>query len=109
MKKYAIVTLTIVTLGLLSAAFAYGDMPTMMSQTGKVTAVDPQGKAIVITVGKGDQALDVGTIVQPDTKLMVDGKSVAVTNLPQDVKVGDKVTLRYEKTNDLYAKEIVKR
>jgi hypothetical protein len=81
----------------------------VMSQTGKVTAVDPQGKAIVITVGKGDRALDVGAIVQPDTKLMVSGKNVSVTNLPDDVKVGDRVTLKYEKTSDLYAKQIVKR
>lgn len=109
MKRYAIVGLAIVAFCFIGASLAYSDSPTIMSQTGKVTAIDPEGKGIVITVGKGSQALDVGTIVQPDTKLLVKGKSVPVSDIMGDIKVGDTVMLRYARTDDLYAKEIVKK
>ena len=109
MRKHIIAALAVFTLVLAAAAIAYSDSSPTMSQTGKVTAVDPEGKGIVISVGKGDQALDVGTIIENDTQLKVDGKSVPLSNLQEDVKVGDTVTLRYEKTDNLYAKQIEKR
>lgn len=109
MRKRIFAVLTVFTLVLAAAAIAYSDSSQAMSQTGKVTAVDPEGKGIVISVGKGDQALDVGTIIEDDTQLKVDGKSVPLSNLQEDVKVGDTVTLRYERTDNLYARQIEKR
>ena len=79
------------------------------TKTGKVIAVDPEGKAIVIDVGTGKEALDVGTIIKEDTKLMVKGKSVPLSGLQKEVKVGDRVTIKYVRTDDLYATEIVKK
>ena len=40
--------------------------------TGKVAAVSSE--AIVVDVGSGKSTLDVGAIVQPGTKLMVEGR-----------------------------------
>ncbi len=74
-----------------------------------VLAVDPEGKAIVITVGKGESALDVGTIVDSNTKLIVDGKSAPIGDLTKEVKPGDTVVLNYVMTGDLYAKKIIKK
>ncbi len=81
----------------------------MESYSGKVTAVDPAGKAIVIDVGEGKNALVVGAIVTPDTVLMVKGKKMAVADLAKEVKAGDMVALKVERTTDLYAKEISKK
>ena len=77
----------------------------METATGRVTSIDPQGKAITISEKVGNEALDVGTIVDKDTVIEVGGKAAAL----QDIKVGDTVTIRYLKSNDLYAKEIVKK
>jgi hypothetical protein len=104
MKKQIFAALAVFALVLAATAGAHSE-----SQTGKVAAVDPEGKGIVISVGKGDQALDVGTIIDNDTQLKVEGKNVPLSNLQDDVKVGDTVTLRYDRTDNLYAKQIVKR
>lgn len=48
-------------------------------------------------------------IVQPDTRLVVQGKNVPIGDLPQKVKPGDKVTLKYEFSDNLYAKQITKK
>ncbi len=53
--------------------------------------------------------MTVGTVVTQETKFMVKGKDMPLSDLPKDVKVGDTVTLKYEKSNDLYAKEIIKK
>ncbi len=79
------------------------------SYSGKVTSVDPAGKAIVITVGSGKNALDVGAIVTPETVLMVKGKKMAIADLTKEIKPGDTVSLKVERTTDLYAKEISKK
>ena len=79
------------------------------SETGKVTAIDPAGKGIVITTGQGQAAMDVGAVIQPDTVLMVKGKKVPLAQLQDSVQVGDTVTVKYIKTSDLYAKEIIKK
>jgi hypothetical protein len=60
-------------------------------------------------VGSGKHMLDVGAIVQPDTKLVVKGKDTPVTDLTENVKVGDNVTIQYVATNDLYATMISKK
>jgi phosphoenolpyruvate synthase/pyruvate phosphate dikinase len=93
-------------LAMLSQAVAQGKME---SFSGEVTAVDPGCKAIVIESGKGKAALVVGAIITPDTVLMVKGKKMAIADLAKEVKAGDKVTLRIERTTDLYAKEIAKK
>ena len=81
----------------------------MESFSGKVTAVDAAGKAIVIESGTGKAALTVGAIVTPDTVLMVKGKKMAIADLAKEVKPGDMVGLKIERTADLYAKEISKK
>lgn len=109
MRKDLIVFLFLMTICLLAPGLALSDTSKVISGTGKVTAVDPEGKGIVIDAGKGDQALTVGTIVDSDTRLTVKGKDVPLSDLQKDVKVGDTVTLKYEKSNDLYAKQIIKK
>ncbi len=81
----------------------------MKTVTGKVSHVDPQGKAIVVTVGSGKDMMDVGAIVEPDTKLMAGGKNTAISGLNETVKDGDTVTLEYMVTDNIYAKEIKKK
>jgi len=83
-----------------------GMMGKMESFSGKVTAVDP--KAIVVESGQGKGALTVGAIVTPDTVLMVKGKKMSIDDLAKEVKPGDMVKLKIERTTDLYAKEISK-
>jgi Cu/Ag efflux protein CusF len=80
-------------------------MGKMETATGVVTSVDPQGTAITITWKVGNEALDVGTIVDKDTVVKVKGKTATL----QDIRVGDTVTLRYLKSDNLYAKEIMKK
>ena len=81
----------------------------MESYSGKVTAVDPGGKAIVVDVGTGKNAMVVGAIVTADTVLMVKDKKMAIAGLAKEVKAGDNVALKIERTTDLYAKEISKK
>ncbi|OPY70592.1 MAG: hypothetical protein A4E57_00434 [Syntrophorhabdaceae bacterium PtaU1.Bin034] len=109
MKRSFVVVFLLVAACVLSSGFAYSVTDQTMSATGKVTAVDPEGKAIVIDVGKGSDAMTVGTIVQPDTKLTVKGKKVPLSDLNKDIKEGDTVTLKYIKTDNLYAKQIIKK
>ena len=112
MKKAALFRLflafsLLISLGTVNLALAQGEK--MESFSGKVTAVDPDGKAIVIESGKGKAALTVGAIVTPDTALMVKGKKVAIADLAKEVKAGDTVGLKIARTTDLYAKEISKK
>jgi hypothetical protein len=65
----------------------------------------PQGKAITISAKAGKEAMDVGVIVNDETVIKVKGKKAALS----DIKVGDAVKIRYLRSNDLYAKEIVKK
>ncbi len=73
--------------------------------SGTVTSIDPQGTAITISEKiVGHKAMDVGTIVNSHTMVKVSGKEATLN----DIKVGDRVTIRYLKSHDLYAKEIDK-
>ncbi len=81
----------------------------MESFSGKVTAVDPGGKAIVVESGTGKAAITVGAIVGADTVLMVKGKKMPIADLGKEVKAGDMVGLKIERTTDIYAKEISKK
>ncbi len=85
--------------------FAVGSQARTVS--GKVAAISPE--AIVVDVGSGKNALDVGAIVQPGTKLTVNGKNAPVADLSKDVSIGDTITLTYVMTDNLYAEKITKR
>jgi Cu/Ag efflux protein CusF len=78
----------------------------METATGKVTSIDPQGKGITISAKMGGkEAMDVGTVVDKDTIVKVKGKKATLN----DIKVGDTITIRFLRSNDLYAKEIMKK
>ena len=109
MRKVALLSVFFLLIGLVSAGLALAQGEKAESFTGKVTAVDPDGKAIVIGSGTGKAALTVGAIVTPNTVLMVKGKKVAIADLTKAVKVGDMVSLKVSRTTDLYAKEISKK
>jgi hypothetical protein len=112
MKKAALLCLFLVFSLLIGSAainLALAQGEKMESFTGKVAAVDPDGKAIVIETGAGKAALTVGAIVTPDTVLMVKGKKMAIADLAKEVKAGDTVGLKIARTTDLYAKEISKK
>jgi hypothetical protein len=81
----------------------------MRTATGKVTAVDPSGKAIVLDSGMGKSSLTVGAVVGAKTVLKVKGKEVPLSDLQKEIKDGDRVTLRYRVGDDLYAVEIDKK
>ncbi len=84
---------------------AHQELAKVETAVGKVTAVDPEGKAITISenIG-GKEPLIVGTIVNDDTRVQVKGKKADL----KDIKVGDTVRIHYVRSNDLYAKEIAK-
>jgi hypothetical protein len=65
----------------------------------------PSRKAITISekIG-GKKTMDVGTVVDKDTVVKVKRKEATL----KDIKAGDTVTIRYMRSNDLYAKEIIK-
>ena len=109
MKKLAVLMVASLLVGLVSAGFAIAQGEKTESFAGKVTAVDPDGKAIVIQSGSGKSALTVGAIVTPDTVLMVKGKKMDIGDLKNQVKAGDMVSLKISRTTDLYAKQISKK
>ena len=109
MKKVALLSVLLLAIGLVSGGFALAQGEKTESFTGKVTSVDPDGRAIVIESGRGKAALTVGAIVTPNTALMVKGKKAAITDLAKEVKVGNVVSLKVSRTTDLYAKEISKK
>jgi len=103
MKRLALSVMVLICASLLLVGAAAAQK--METATGKVTAVDPEGKGIVIMVGIGDKAMDVGTVVGSDTVVKIKGKQASVS----DIKVGDMVTIKYEKSTDLFAKQIIKK
>ncbi len=108
MKKsvYTVLALLVVSLMLINvtAASAAVEKGAMRTATGKVMFVDPQGKAITIYEKSGKKTVDVGTIVNEHTVVTVSGKKASLS----DIKPGDTVTIKYLKSDNLYAKEIVK-
>ena len=63
---------------------------------GEVTAVEPGAKTMVVNAMEGKRALDVGVDIGEKT-IIREGKANKTLN---DIKVGDHVWMRYEKTND---------
>jgi hypothetical protein len=109
MKKVALFLVLCLLIGLGSAGLALAQGEKTLSFSGKVTSVDPDGKAIVIETGTGKTALTVGAIVTPTTVLTVKGKKAEIADLAKQVKVGDMVSLKISRTTDLYAREISKK
>ncbi len=109
MKKVALLLVFALLVGLAPAGMALAQGEKTESFTGKVTAIDPDGKAIVIESGAGKAALTVGAIVTPTTALMISGKKADIANLTKEVKAGDTVSLKISRTTDLYAREISKK
>jgi len=77
----------------------------METQRGKVTSIAPNGTAITVAAKAGKEVMDVGAIVDKDTVVKVHGKTAPLS----DIRVGDTVTIRYLKSDNLYAKGITKR
>ena len=96
--------LVLVACSLVASVFA-AEGGKMETATGKVTAIDPQGKAITISAMAGKEAMDVGAIVDKGTVIKVGGKSAALN----DIKVGDTVTIRYLRSDNVYPREITKK
>jgi Cu/Ag efflux protein CusF len=106
MKRSVVMTCILLLVAFFLAGVAAAqEMGKMETATGVVTSVDPQGTAITILWKVANEELDVGTIVDNDTVVKVNGKTATL----QDIKVGDKVTIRYLKSDNLYAKEITKK
>jgi len=66
------------------------------SVRGEVTAVEPGAKTMVVKVMEGKKALDVGVDVT-DKTIVREGKANKTLG---DIKVGDRVWMKYEKTSD---------
>ncbi len=107
MKRFLVVFLAVAFVSLFVAnAIAASESGEMRSVTGKVIAVDPEGNGIVVSAKIGAKgSMDVGTVVDTSTVVKVAGKKAELG----DIKTGDTVRLRYLKSDDLYAKEIVKK
>ncbi len=106
MKRSVVMACVLLLVAFFMATMATArEMGKMETATGQVTSVDPQGTAITISWKVGKETLDAGAIVDKDTKVKVKGKAATL----QDIKVGDTVTIRYLKSDNLYAKEITKK
>ena len=106
MKRWSVTALVFLALAFFFMnAVAAEQTGKMETAFGKVTAIDPQGKGITISEKAGKESMDVGCIVDKDTVIKIKGKKESL----DDLKVGDTVTIHYLRSNDLYAKEIVKK
>lgn len=102
MKKVVVLLGFFCFFAFLNYVYASGDVKTF---TGKVTAIDPKGAAIVVSERVGKSEMVVGVIVTPETVIKIGNKKGEL----KDLKLGDRVTISYERTTDLYAKTIVKK
>ena len=71
---------------------------------GEVTAVEPGAKTMVVKAMEGKKALDVGVDVT-DKTIIREGKASKTLT---DIKVGDRVWMKYEKTNDKLVADFVR-
>jgi hypothetical protein len=71
---------------------------------GEVTAVEPGAKTMVVKAMEGKKALDVGVDVT-DKTIIREGK---ISKKLDDIKVGDQVWMRYEKTSDKLVADFVR-
>ncbi len=71
---------------------------------GEVTSVEPDAKTMVVKAMEGKTALDVGVDVT-DKTIIREGKANKTLG---DIKVGDRVWMKYQKTNDNLVAEFVR-
>ena len=71
---------------------------------GEVTAVEPEAKTMVVKVMEGKKTLDVGVDVT-DKTIIREGKTNKTLG---DLKVGDRVWMKYEKSNDKLAADYIR-
>jgi hypothetical protein len=71
---------------------------------GEVTAVEPGARTMVVKAMEGKKALDVGVDVT-DKTIIRQGKANKTLD---DIKVGDRVWMRYEKTSDKLVADFVR-
>ena len=71
---------------------------------GEVTAVEPGAKTMVVKAMEGKKALDVGVDVT-DKTIIREGKASKTLT---DIKVGDRVWMKYEKANDKLVADFVR-
>jgi len=69
-----------------------------------VTAVEPGAKTMVVKAMEGKKALDVGVDVT-DKTIIREGKASKTLT---DIKVGDRVWMKYEKANDKLVADFVR-
>lgn len=105
MKKLTLLIVGLVLVSFCLAGVAAAEKAAMKSATGKVTAIDADQIGIVIAFGEGKAEMAVGTIIDKDTMIKAKGKK---TTLDQ-IKAGDTVTIKYIRSEDLHAKEIIKK
>lgn len=103
MKRSVLTVLVLLVLSFFFVSAASAEK--METATGKVSAIDPDGQGIVIMTKAGKGARDVGVVVTPDTMVKVKGKKAALSS----IKVGDKITIKYVRSTDLFAKQIIKK
>lgn len=71
---------------------------------GEVTAVEPGAKTMVVKAMEGKKALDVGVDVT-DKTIIREGKANKTLG---DIKVGDRVWMKYEKAGDKLVAEYIR-
>ncbi len=71
---------------------------------GEVTAVETGAKTMVVKTMEGKKALDVGVDVT-DKTIIREGK---ISKKLDDIKVGDRVWMRYEKSSDKLVADFVR-
>lgn len=71
---------------------------------GEVTAVEPGAKTMVVKAMEGKKALDVGVDVT-DKTIIREGKANKTLG---DIKVGDRVWMKYEKASDKLVAEYIR-
>ncbi len=71
---------------------------------GEVTAVEPGAKTMVVKAMEGKKALDVGVDVTDKTII----RERKATKMLGDIKVGDRVWMKYEKTNDRLVADFIR-
>jgi hypothetical protein len=105
MKRVVLLIVACIIVSFVFVNVAGAEKAKTFRATGKVTAIDSDGIGIVISTMAGGKELVVGTIIDKDTMGKKAGKKITL----DQIKVGDTVTLVYVRTDDLHAKEILKK
>ncbi len=77
-------------------------------EVGKVAEVDSIGRSLMIETTGGDRRI-IRVMVDKDTKLRVGGRDIPIEYLPEEVRVGDPVMVRFSPLSDQHAGRITKK